>query len=268
MKNFSIFYGKNRPFDGGNAIVKEIQQLRRKIARAGSERRRETLRIQEKCRLTELCEQLDGLIGKAGNLCYQALGRYVGYSEQEDMVNEAFVAVLSKAIDRFDETQGAKFSTFAYDCARGGCVDKINRQDHDARKKGTKPKVVFLSHDTLAENGQASYEDPDPGDREFFDHINSLSPCDREILDVLAGMMTMTEYLSRWDCTKYMSKKHMEEVRGYYRAWAEGERHLPKNVRWNRFAPRKAAAAGDRLSGGQHGPDVSRKLEGSRIQAA
>lgn len=263
------FYNSNRPFDGGSAIVEEIQKLRRRIAEAPKNgRRRETLRARERRYLTELCENLAGLISEAANGCYQKLGRYVGYSEGEDLVNDAYAALLSKAIDDFDGARGVKFSTFAHDRAKGGCYDKVNRQDHYARKTGKQPKMVFLSHDALAEMSRACYRDLDLGDREMFDHIDSLAPCDRDILLVIKKEMTLTEYIRRWECTDYMAKKHREAVRGYYRAWAEGERHLP-DIEWSPFRPRKAAAAGDRNTGrGQIGPDVSRKIEGSRDQAA
>ncbi|MBR2585243.1 MAG: hypothetical protein IKE64_07410 [Thermoguttaceae bacterium] len=264
------FYNSNRPFDGGNAIVEEIRKLRRQIDKAPKNGRRwETLRARERRYLTELCERLAGLIIEAANGCYQKHGRFTGFSYRNDLENDAYVTLLSKVIEKFNPDLGVKFSSFAYDHVDWGCRDKVAQQDHSARKRGKKPKVVFCSHDALAEMGRASYRDLDPGDREILDHIHSLEPCDRDIVSVIAGEMTIAEYTKRWECTRYMAGVHAKAVDDFYHAWWEGVPHLPKNVQWNRFQPRKAAALSDHGIGRGHGgPEVSKKIEGSRDQAA
>ena len=65
----------------------------------------------------------------------QMRGMASGYAQEEDLVNQGVLALMD-CLERYDETRGAKFETFAFLRVRGSLIDFIRSQDwvpHRAR---------------------------------------------------------------------------------------------------------------------------------------
>lgn len=65
----------------------------------------------------------------------QMRGMASGYAQEEDLVNQGVLALMD-CLERYDETRGAKFETFAFLRVRGSLIDFVRSQDwvpHRAR---------------------------------------------------------------------------------------------------------------------------------------
>ena len=166
--NETCFYGSNRPCDGGNQLVAEIQKLRARISELppGSPRL-VPLQEREQDLQTELYYMVERLLEKNAHRLYKKMKDLpLLYSEREDLVQEGAVAFL-KAIDQFDLSQGTKFSTMVCRYVVTAITDQVRHETHynhhkrktdeegdqPSRKEEPKMRIVSLDSIVAADEG-------------------------------------------------------------------------------------------------------------------
>lgn len=78
-----------------------------------------------------------------------------GYAQEEDLINQGVLALMD-CMDRYDETKGARFETYAYIRVRGALIDFVRKQDwvpHRARNfnKKIEEASAFLANRDMRE---------------------------------------------------------------------------------------------------------------------
>lgn len=85
----------------------------------------------------------------------QLRGIATGSAQEEDLINQGVLALMD-CMDRYDNTKGAKFETYAYIRVRGALIDYIRKQDwvpHRARNfnKKIEEACAFLANRDMRE---------------------------------------------------------------------------------------------------------------------
>lgn len=76
----------------------------------------------------------------------QFRGILSGNIQEEDLINQGVLALMD-CLDKYDETKGAKFETYAFLRVRGALIDYIRRQDwvpHQARRLGKQVQEAYM----------------------------------------------------------------------------------------------------------------------------
>lgn len=71
----------------------------------------------------------------------QLRGLALGYAQIEDMVNQGVITLID-CIDKFDESKGIKFESYAFMRVRGGIIDLIRKQDWVPRRVRAATKEI------------------------------------------------------------------------------------------------------------------------------
>ena len=79
----------------------------------------------------------DEQILSVDNLCKNLARRYQGRADFDDLYQEARIGVCD-CVDRFDESKGVKFSTYAFYAARSSIMDYFN----NSHRMITKPRYA------------------------------------------------------------------------------------------------------------------------------
>jgi hypothetical protein len=65
----------------------------------------------------------------ACKIIHRHYGRYIHYEDFNDLIQEAWLAVHTKAVPRFDPAAGAAFTTFAYKVMENHIIDFVRKED-------------------------------------------------------------------------------------------------------------------------------------------
>lgn len=104
-------------------------------------------------------ELREKLIIKYSNLvrsaAVQMRGMASGYAQEEDLVNQGMLALMD-CLERYDDSKGARFETFAFLRIRGSLIDFVRSQDwvpHRARSLQRRIDEAFqqLAHEKMRE---------------------------------------------------------------------------------------------------------------------
>ena len=85
----------------------------------------------------------------ARSLAYQLRGIAPGFAQEEDLINQGVLALMD-CLDRYDDTKGARFETYAFLRVRGAMIDYIRSQDWVPHRTRSLQKKVDEAYHTLA----------------------------------------------------------------------------------------------------------------------
>lgn len=96
----------------------------------------------------------------------QLKGITSGYAQIEDMVNHG-VMTLIECVEKYDETKGVKFESYAYMRVRGAMIDLVRKQDWIPRRVRNVSKEITEAYSKLANEFMR-----EPTQKELADSLN------------------------------------------------------------------------------------------------
>jgi RNA polymerase sigma factor (sigma-70 family) len=150
------------------------------------------------------------------NLVYFLINRYYPTFIQDEDLAQCGMIGLCKAADKFDETKGITFSTFAASCILNEfCKEFTRRKRHNG--------VVSLEYNLFNDDGETTTignfivgeDDVDYVDDENF--YKKLSPMDREIVELRKFGYSSREISKKFNVSEQLISQHLIKMRHTWR---------------------------------------------------
>ncbi|MEM1485274.1 FliA/WhiG family RNA polymerase sigma factor [Oscillospiraceae bacterium PP1C4] len=78
----------------------------------------------------------------------QMNGVYANFAQAEDIVNQGIITLIA-CVERYDESKGVKFESYAFMRVRGSVIDFVRKQDWLPRRVRQASKEIYTVHDQL-----------------------------------------------------------------------------------------------------------------------